>query len=89
LAWTIEFDEAAVKRLRKLTPQDARRIRDFLRDRVLPLPDPRQTGKALRGGLLGTLWRYRVGDFRILCDLQDERSVVLVVEIGHRKEVYR
>ena len=89
MAWTIEFDEAAVRRFRKFPPQEAKRIRDFLRDRVAPSTDPRRLGKSLKGGALGTLWRYRVGDFRVLCDLQDERRVLLVVEIGHRREVYR
>lgn len=84
MAWTIEFDEAAVKSLRKLPPQQAKRIRDFLRDRIAPSLDPRQTGSAL-----GTLWRYRVGAFRVLCELQYGRRVVLVVEIGPRKEIYR
>jgi len=89
LAWTIEFDEAAVRRLRKMAPREARRIRDCLRDRIAPLADPRQTGKSSKGATLGTLLRYRVGDHRVICDLQDKRLVVLVVEIGHRREVYR
>ncbi len=89
MAWTIEFDEAAVRRLGKMAPQEARRIRDYLRDRIAPLADPRQAGKSLKGATLGALWRYRVGDYRIICDLQDNRLVVLVLEIGHRREVYR
>jgi len=86
LAWTIEFDEAAVRRLTKMAPREARRIRDFLRDRIATLANPRQLGKSLKGA---RLWRYRVGEYRILCELQDDRFVVLVVEIGHRREVYR
>ena len=89
MAWTIEFDESAVKRLRKMAASDAKRIRDFMRDRIAPLDDPRAVGKALRGASLGDLWRYRVGDYRVLCDLRHDRLVVLVVEIGHRREVYR
>lgn len=84
MAWTIEFDEAAVKRLRKMAHDEAN-----LRERVAPLADPRQTGKALKGGALGALWRHRVGECRILCNLQDGRLIVLIVEIRHRREVYR
>jgi mRNA interferase RelE/StbE len=89
LAWTIESDEAAVKRLRKLVPTEAKRLRDFPRDRMASANDPRILGKALKGTTLGSLWRYRVGDYRILCELNDDRLIVLVVEIGHRREVYR
>jgi mRNA interferase RelE/StbE len=63
-------------------------MRDFLEDRIASLDDPRSTGHSLTGQLSG-LWRYRVGDFRIICDIQDQRLVVLVVEIGHRSEIYR
>ena len=89
MAWTIEIDENALKQLAKMGHQEARRIRDFLRNRIAPLADPRQTGKALQGSKFGNLWRYRVGDYRIICDLQDQHLVVMVVEIGHRREVYR
>ncbi len=89
MVWTIEFDEAAVRRRRKMASQEARRIRDDMRDRIAPFADPRQTGKSLKGATLGTLWRYRVGDTRVICDLQDNRLVVLAVEIGHRRELYR
>ncbi len=89
MAWSVVINDNALKQLAKLGRPDARRIRDFLIDRVEKLPDPRQSGKALTGSKLGNLWRYRVGDYRIICDLQDEVLVVLVVEIGHRREVYR
>lgn len=68
---------------------ETKRIITFLETRIATLEDPRQTGKALQGSTLGKLWRYRVGDYRIICELQDQRLVVLVVEIGHRREVYR
>ena len=89
MAWTIEIDDDALKQLKKIDRQQAQRIRDYLRDRIAPLADPRQTGKALQGSRFGNLWRYRVGDYRVVCDLQDRQLVVLVVEIGHRKVVYR
>ena len=89
MAWTIEFDEQAVRQLARLDRQDATRIRNYLRDRVAPLDNPRQLGKALTGSRLGELWRYRVGDFRVICDLQDGRLLVLVLGVGHRSQVYR
>lgn len=66
MAWAIEFDEQAVRQLARLDRQDATRIRNYLRDRVAPLDNPRQLGKALTGSKLGELWRYRVGDFRLI-----------------------
>ncbi len=89
MAWTIEFDRHARKNVEKLDQQTRRRIRSFLYDRLASLDDPRQIGDALQGSELGTFWRYRVGDYRIICDLQDSRLVVLVIDIGHRREIYR
>ncbi len=89
MAWTIEVDPVAAKQLGKLGRSEAKRIRDFLRHRLSTLEDPRQTGKALQGSRLGDLWRYRVGDYRIICELQDHRLVVLVISIGHRRDIYR
>jgi mRNA interferase RelE/StbE len=66
----------------------ARRIVDYMDQRIASLEDARSLGKALRGPL-GEFWRYRVGDYRIICDLQDEKLRVLVVRIGNRKDVYR
>jgi mRNA interferase RelE/StbE len=88
LAWAIEYAETAKKQLRKLDKSVARRIVDFMDERVAAGDDPRLTGKTLTGPL-GDLWRYRVGDFRILCDIQDGRLTVLVLQIGNRKEIYR
>jgi mRNA interferase RelE/StbE len=89
LAWTIEYTDTAKKQLRKLDKQIARRILDFMDQRIAGGRSPRDTGKALTGNLLGELWRYRVGDFRIICDIQDDKLCVLVVQIGNRREVYR
>ena len=88
MAWTIEYAETAKKQLRKLDKAAARRIVDFMDERVAPSDDPRALGKALRGPL-GDLWRYRVGDYRILCDIQDGVLTVLVLQLGNRREVYR
>jgi mRNA interferase RelE/StbE len=88
LAWTIEYAETARKQLRKLDRLAARRILDFMDDRVAASDEPRTIGKALKGPL-GDLWRYRVGDFRVICDIQDRVLTVLVLQVGNRREVYR
>lgn len=89
MAWTIEITDDAERSLRKIGSVDSKRIVDFLYRRVLALDHPRQLGQALQGSRLGELWRYRVGDFRVLCKIHDKRLVILVVEIGHRREIYR
>jgi mRNA interferase RelE/StbE len=89
LPWTVEFDGAAARELRKLDPQVARRITAFLRERVAPLDDPRSIGEALRGDTLGDFWKYRLGDYRVVTRIVDRRLVVIVVRVGHRREVYR
>jgi mRNA interferase RelE/StbE len=89
LAWRIEFEAAATKDLAKLDKTVAKRITLFLRERVLSLDDPRTIGEALRGPRLGEFWKYRVGDYRIICRIEDGALLVLVVRIGNRREVYR
>jgi mRNA interferase RelE/StbE len=89
LAWTIEVDPRAAKQFDKLDRNTATRLRDYLRDRVATQSDPRQLGKALQGSTLGAFWAYRIGDYRIICDLQDNRLVVLVIAVGNRRDVYR
>jgi mRNA interferase RelE/StbE len=69
--------------------QIARRITAFLRERIASLDNPRNLGHALQGSEVGHLWRYRVGDYRIVCEIQDAKLIVLVVHVGHRREVYR
>jgi len=88
LAWTIKLSEKAKKNLAKLDPPQARLITRFLHDRIGPSDDPRQYGISLSGNL-ATLWRYRVGDYRIVCELKDDELIVLVVRIGHRRDIYR
>ena len=88
MAWTVDYTETARKQLRKLDKQVARRILDFLDERVAVAEEPRSTGKALTGPL-GSFWRYRVGEYRIICDIQDGQLRVLVVQIGNGREVYR
>lgn len=89
MAWQIEFDPDALKELRKLDKPVQIRLVGFLRQRISPLPDPRSVGEALSGDKLGHYWKYRVGDWRIVCDIQDRRIIVRVLRIGHRREVYR
>ena len=78
MAWRIEYLQSARKSVQKIDPQDRQRIRDYLEQRVATLEDPRQVGRSLKGRL-SELWRYRVGEYRILCELRDEACVVLVV----------
>ena len=87
MSWDYRVSERALKELRKLGPDVSRRILSFLDDRIRGANDPRQLGKALRGEL-GEYWRYRVGDYRILCKIEDEVLIVLVVKVGHRRDVY-
>lgn len=89
MAWRIEFDPRALTELEALDPPVRRRIVGFLRWRVAPLADPRSIGDALRGPVLGRFWKYRVGDYRIICSIENAQVVVLVIRIGHRREVYR
>ena len=85
----IEFDPAAIDDLKKLDRPIQQRLLGFLRQRVATLVNPRSIGEALSGAKLGNYWKYRVGDWRIICDIQDERIVVRVLRIGNRRDVYR
>lgn len=89
MVWRIEFDAGALKDLRGLDKAVSRRITRFLRERVAALDDPRSIGVALQGGFALPMWRYRVGDWRIVVRIEDEAVRVLVVRVGHRREVYR
>jgi len=89
MAWIIEIDPNAEKELDKLDSQDAKRILRFLFDRVAHLDDPRSIGEALKGSRFKTLWKYRVGDYRIISSIEDKTLKILVVKIGNRREVYR
>lgn len=88
MAWTIEYTETARRQLRKLDKSAARRILNYMDQRVAPLEDARTMGKALRGPL-GEFWRYRVGEYRVICQFHDQELRVLVVRVGSRQDVYR
>lgn len=89
MAWSVEFDPDAVRDLKKLDRQVQARIVVFLRDRLARMDNPRDLGEALAGQRLGSYWKYRVGDWRLICDIQDQRIVVRVLRVGNRREVYR
>jgi mRNA interferase RelE/StbE len=88
MAWIIELDPNAEKELGKFDSQDAKRILRFLFDRVANLDDPRSIGEALKGSRFKTLWKYRVGDYRIISSIEDDALKILVVKIGNRRDVY-
>jgi mRNA interferase RelE/StbE len=87
--WTIEFAESAARQIRKLDPAIARRITAYLRERVASAADPRSLGAALKGDELGQFWKYRVGDYRLIAEIHDQEIRILVLRLGHRREVYR
>ncbi len=89
LAYRVEFDPEALKELKKLDRPVQQRLVGFLKTRVGMLDNPRDIGEALSGDALGHYWKYRVGDWRIICDIQDARIVVRVLRLGNRREIYR
>jgi len=89
MAWKIELDSATMRDLDRLDREIARRILGFLHERVARLDDPRSIGQTLQGPKFGELWKYRVGDWRIICKIEDERITVLVLRMGHRSKVYK
>ena len=88
MTWTVEWDDRARCELRRLDRQVQRGILKYFSERIATGEDPRRFGKGLRHELQG-LWRYRVGDYRAICHIEDDRLVVLVLGVGHRRQVYR
>lgn len=88
MPWKIEIRDDAERTLQKLDPQTARRIYGFLSLRLGELESPRLIGEALHGAKFGEFWKYRVGDYRVIARIEDKILRVLVVKIGHRREVY-
>jgi mRNA interferase RelE/StbE len=86
LAWRVEWEDEAVKELKKLDARAQRNIVRFLREKIALEDDPRHFGDPLRKDLKG-LWKYRIGDYRIICSIEDKSVVVLVVRVGHRRSV--
>jgi mRNA interferase RelE/StbE len=87
MTWRIEFVPSVEKQLKKLDRQIQQKVLNFLYKRLLPCGNPRLFGKALTGEL-GTYWSYRVGDYRIIADIQDNRVTIVVVGVDHRRQVY-
>jgi len=87
LTWVVEFDDAATKELRKLDRQAQQEILRYFRERIASNEDPRRFGKPLSHDLTG-LWRYRVRNYRMICNIEDDKLTVLVVRAGHRKHMY-
>jgi mRNA interferase RelE/StbE len=85
--WRVEFDSAAAKELRKLDAKAQRLILRYLRERIATAEDPRRFGKPLVGDMAG-LWRYRIGDYRVVATFENDALIVLVLRVAHRREVY-
>ncbi len=88
MAWSVNFEPRALAELKKLDRTGQKRIVRFLEERIAGKTNPRDFGKALTGEKVG-LWRYRIGNYRVICRIEDERSNVLVLRVAHRKEAYR
>jgi len=89
MVWIVEFDPLAEKELNKLDTSQAKRILMFLFERLAHLEDPRSIGEALKGSRFKSLWKYRVGSYRVITSIEEDIPRILVVKIGDRKEVYR
>lgn len=87
MTWTVEIQEQALDDLRRLDPEPRRRILKYFRERLEGTENPRQFGKPLVGDRAG-FWRYRIGDYRAICHMEDQVLMILVVEVGHRKNIY-
>lgn len=85
--WTLEFKEQALKELQKLDKPIQKQIFNYMKNRVVESGNPRLFGKPLKGNL-HEFWSYRIGDYRVICALEDEIYTVLAIRIGHRREVY-
>ena len=87
MTWTVEWDDRARRELRRLDRAVQRQILRYFRERIATDDDPRRFGRGLRHELQG-LWRYRIGDYRTVCRIEDDHLVVLVLVVGHRRQVY-
>jgi len=87
MAYNVELSESAERELGKLDAPQAKRILTFLHQRVARLDDPRSLGEALHGSRLAEFWKYRVGNYRLICKIEDDRLIVLLLRVGHRKEI--
>jgi mRNA interferase RelE/StbE len=88
LAWTVEISDIAERQIKKLDLPIQKRILDWLSERLEGCKNPHHFGEPLKGKYSG-FWRYRVGDYRIICDMQDDILLVMVLTIGHRRQIYK
>jgi mRNA interferase RelE/StbE len=88
ISYTIEFDKKFIKHLRKINQDDRDRISKWIKKNLNDTADPRQHGKILTGGLAG-YWRYRVGQYRIIAEIRDNELILLMIDVGHRRDIYR
>ena len=88
MTWHVEFTKAALRELKKLDRHTAAMITGWIRKNLEGCDDPRQHGKGLTANRSGQ-WRYRVGDYRLLADIQDNKIVILILNVGHRSEIYK
>ena len=88
MAWTLQISDIAEKQIKKLDKAIQKRVVDYLHDRIEGCKDPRHFGEPLKGNHSG-YWRYRVGDYRIICEIYDDELVVIAINIGHRKAIYK
>ena len=88
MVWQIKFEPKALKELKKLDQPTQKRILNYIQKQISSAQNPRISGKALTGNKQG-LWRYRVGDYRIVCQIIDEELIIVVIKVGHRRSVYK
>jgi mRNA interferase RelE/StbE len=88
MIYRLETTQKFDKQLKKLDKVSQKQIAEYLQKNIHDTENPRAFGKSLKGNRSG-LWRYRVGDYRIICDIQDEKCIVLALETAHRKDIYR
>ncbi len=88
MSYKIEFSDIAVKNLRKMDSASRKKVLEYIKDVISKVDNPRLIGKSLVGNLKG-LWRYRTGNFRILCQITDQQMLILIVKIAHRKDIYK
>lgn len=87
MKYQVVYTSLAVKQLKKMDRKIAALIISFIEDKLIDCENPRAYGKALQGNL-SNIWRYRIGDYRVLAKIQDQVLVITVVEVGHRKNIY-
>ena len=88
MSYQVQFSEKARKQIKKLDPTTAKLILGWLRKNLEGCADPRAHGKALTANRRNQ-WRYRIGDYRVIADIQDDKILILVLEIGHRRDIYK